>query len=296
MATWDAASLRWLEGRRDSKWYAKDQGYVDRLNEHLLGVELSAIDKLKVAEIRDALLATRSAGTVNRIMGVLRAVLMKARDDWGMLDSAPPVRRLKEKERLRWITPEEAVRLLDALPTRIMPIAAMALFTGLRSFNVRHLEWTEVDMTRRWISIPGEKMKNGQPLGIPISDDAFSILIKQKGKHPRWVFPVQTKGQVGPLQNIGTEMWKRACAEAGIEDFHFHDLRHTFASWHTQHGTQPLILMQLGGWKDLAMVKRYSHLSNAHLSAAAGNIQGLCISPGKTSRKNSKSAQSKPDG
>ena len=65
---------------------------------------------------------------------------------------------------------------------------------------------------------------------------------------------------------VGTKAWRAAVARAGIEDFRWHDLRHTWASWHVQHGTPLYALQELGGWSDTEMVRRYAHLSSDHLS------------------------------
>lgn len=293
--TWDYVSSRWLAQRRDSKWFKKDQGYIERLNEHLAGLAVADITQAKVTQVRDALSATRAAGTVNRIMGVLRAILIQSRDDLQIVSSVPRVRRERETERVRFIDPDEADRLIECLPTHIRPIVKIALTTGLRQFNILNLEWSEVSLNRKWLAIPGNKMKNGDAFGAPLNSLAVQILVKQKGKHPRWVFPVKYAGEYGPLSGIDSAMWHKACAKAGIEDFTFHDLRHTWASWHLQNGTHPMALRELGGWKDDAMVKRYAHLAGSHLAVAAENIGTAWdnSSPGATSQKPSRSVRNK---
>lgn len=295
--TWEYASSRWLAARRETKWFRKDQGYIARLNDHLAGMKLAEITAAKVAEVRETLLETREAGTVNRIMAVLRAILNLARDEWELISATPRVKLLKAKERTRFLTPEEAGQLVEALPKRIRPMVLFALATGLRQANVLNLEWSEINIQRRWLAIPGHKMKNGDPFGAPLNEAAISILAKQGRKHPRWVFPVKRDGDFAPMRAIDSAMWKRACGKAGIDDFTFHDLRHTWASWHLQTGTHPHALRELGGWKDDAMVKRYAHLAKEHLASAATNIGELCqsILPAKTSRMNLKSAPSRLD-
>ena len=67
--------------------------------------------------------------------------------------------------------------------------------------------------------------------------------------------------------------WKRALKRAGIENFRFLDLRHTWASWHVMNGTGLQELMELGGWKSYEMVLRYAHLAPEHLSNAAARIE-----------------------
>ena len=71
-----------------------------------------------------------------------------------------------------------------------------------------------------------------------------------------------------------TKAWKAACQSAGIRDFRWHDLRHTWASWHVQAGTSLQQLMELGGWSSFEMVLRYAHLAGEHLKGAAGHIEG----------------------
>ena len=74
------------------------------------------------------------------------------------------------------------------------------------------------------------------------------------------------------MEAIGSA-WKRSLRRAGIEKFRFHDLRHTWASWHVMSGTSLQELMELGGWKSYEMVLRYAHLAPEHLSTAAARIE-----------------------
>jgi integrase len=69
--------------------------------------------------------------------------------------------------------------------------------------------------------------------------------------------------------------WRKALVRAGIKDFRWHDLRHTWASWHVQNGTPLHVLKELGGWADLTMVLRYAHLSSKHLEEYAENSKAV---------------------
>ena len=95
-----------------------------------------------------------SNATVNRMLEVIRAILRKAANEWEWLDKAPTVRMLPEpKRRIRWITREEAERLLAQLPHHLSAMAQFSLATGLRKRNVTELEWSQVDLGRRvaWV-------------------------------------------------------------------------------------------------------------------------------------------------
>ena len=85
---------------------------------------------------------------------------------------------------------------------------------------------------------------------------------EQQGQHGQRVFTYW--GQ--PVCEVNTKAWKAALRRAGIEHFRWHDLRHTWASWHVQAGTPLHVLQELGGWESMEMVRRYAHLSSAHLA------------------------------
>ena len=72
---------------------------------------------------------------------------------------------------------------------------------------------------------------------------------------------------------LSNSAWHTSLGEAGIEDLRFHDLRHTWASWHRQAGTSCDELKELGGWKSRSMVDRYAKYATEHLAAAASRIE-----------------------
>lgn len=100
----------------------------------------------------------------------------------------------------------------------------------------------------------------------------MAVIRRQVGKHLRRVF-VGPDGK--PLDSWTTAArtgWKSGCEKAGISDFRWHDLRHTWASWHVQLGTPLFVLQELGGWETLEIVKRYAHLAPEHLQAHAERV------------------------
>lgn len=76
------------------------------------------------------------------------------------------------------------------------------------------------------------------------------------------------------LTQVNTKAWRAALKRAGIADFRWHDLRHTWASWHVQAGTPLHALQELGGWECAEMVRRYAHLSSEHLAVYAERMSG----------------------
>ena len=97
---------------------------------------------------------------------------------------------------------------------------------------------------------------------MPLNAEAVVLIRKQLGKHATHVFSF--KGQ--PITQVSTKAWYKALERAGIVDFRWHDLRHTWASWHVQQGTPLHVLQELGGWESAEMVRKYAHLACEHLA------------------------------
>jgi len=115
--------------------------------------------------------------------------------------------------------------------------------------------------------VDGTETKNGRSLSIPLNATAQAVLQVQQGKHPERVFTYRG----APLQRANCRAWRKALTRAGIDNFRFHDLRHTWASWHVQAGTSLYLLQKLGGWESLEMVQRYAHLVSCNLMQTAAN-------------------------
>jgi integrase len=95
-------------------------------------------------------------------------------------------------------------------------------------------------------------------------------LLRQVGRHPLRVFTYLGK----PISTATTRAWRGALTRAGIEDFRWHDLRHTWATWHRQADTPTHELQRLGGWRNASMVKRYAHLASDHFAESAARLGG----------------------
>lgn len=197
-----------------------------------------------------------SGSTCNRYLAALRATLRLAHLKYQLTEGLPKFFMYDEpKERVRFLKPDEVSRLLAALPPHLSDMAAFSLATGLRQANVLSLKWHEVDLVNRVAVIDGLKMKSGQTFGLPLPQAAIDIITRQIGKHHEAVFTFRGK----PVKSVSNETWKNCLKEAGIEDFRWHDMRHTWASTLVQNGVPDSALQVLGAWETPSMVKKYAH-------------------------------------
>jgi integrase len=303
--TWDQAVLAWLEEHHHRRSIEEIKRVLRWLSVRLKGKALADItdgairtlakerraDAVNRRAIQRAIDAGHeppqpkppSGATVNRHMAQLSAILHYAHRR-GWLAAVPPITMANEPaKRVAWITKDQARKLLAELPDHLKPIAGFALATGLRETNVRLLTWSQVDLARRVAWVHADEAKAGRNINVPLNAAALAVLQAQAGKHKRWVFPVERwerdeRGEwvqlLAPTGKVSSAAWRKACIRAGLPTLRFHDLRHTWASWHVQAGTPLPVLQELGGWASLAMVQRYAHLGVSHVAAWAGNLAG----------------------
>jgi integrase len=268
--SWQEAAVKWLEEATYKNTVAGDRSSLRYADAFLGQKMLHEIDRELLLELRQAKLATGvSHATVNRMLEVIRAILNKAVREWEWLDKAPVVKMLPEpKRRVRWLTQQEITNLMKELPEHLQAMAMFSLATGLRESNVTQLEWSQIDLTRKVAWIHADQAKAKKAIGVALNEDAIGVLRKQLGKHNTKVFTYKGK----PVLKANTKAWRQALHRAGIENFRWHDLRHTWASMHVQAGTSIHVLQELGSWSDIRMVQRYAHLAPEHLAKFANNI------------------------
>ncbi|PTN09979.1 site-specific recombinase XerD [Nitrosomonas aestuarii] len=268
--TWQEAVVRYLTVKASLKSYRDVQRICRMLDPYLGKLTLNQINGDMIWFIVQERLKTgNTPATVNRYLALIRNLLKMARDEWQWIDSIPKIRLMPgEVERDRWLTREEAGRLIDAAPDHLAALIRFALATGCRAREITGLEWNRVDLNRRtaWLN----KTKNGTPRGVPLNKDAIAVLEAQIGKHAQYCFTYRGKPILWDLTNTA---WGNAVKKAGIDDFRFHDLRHTWASWHRQAGTSCDELKDLGGWKSRNMVDRYAKFATENLAFAASRIE-----------------------
>lgn len=260
--TWDEAGYKWLVETRHKATHADDKSKLRWLQQHLRGKLLCDIDRELISRIGQAKAMEASAGTVNRHLALIRAILRRACHEWEWIDKVPRIRLYPEpKRRVRWLTPDQVKRLLEELTPHQQDLVLFALSTGLRQSNVVNLEWSQVDLERKTTWIHPDQAKARRAIHVPLNSVALAVLFRQVGKHPTRVFTFRGR----PIAWANTRAWREALKRCGIEDFRWHDLRHTWASWLAQQGTPMNVLQELGGWESQEMVRRYAHLSKPQL-------------------------------
>lgn len=231
-----------------------------------------------------------TGSTKNRYIATIKRILSLCAE-WDWIDKVPKLPRYHEPDvRVRWEPPEVITPLIKALRLPWMRDAAVvAVSTGLRESELFSLSPPQVDLAQKNAWITHEGAKSGYARAVPLNEDACAVLerrlatIRNRGKQSGGKALVFTRGDDHDtrIQQNDRRDFNRACQTVGIEDFHWHDLRHTWASWHVQRGTPLLVLKELGGWETIDMVQRYAHLAPSHIASHAGTVKFWSNSAGQ---------------
>ncbi|QGZ54294.1 tyrosine-type recombinase/integrase [Paraburkholderia acidiphila] len=274
--TFDEAALRFLQESAGTADYANKALHIRHFREHFGGRKLDSLTRDEIfAALPTVNRRTReprpvSKATKNLYLSTIRVMLNTALNDWEWVEHMPKLPAIPgNAKRIRWITREEAQRLLEAISADWMrDVAILGFATGLRQANLLGLEWSQVDLVKRRAWIHPDQAKARRPIGVPLNAEAVDVIRRQLGKHNTYVFTRKGK----PIAKWDIGQWDRAVARAGIEHFRFHDVRHTWASWHVQSGTPLPRLMELGAWSKYENVLRYAHLAPDHLAPHADAV------------------------
>lgn len=220
-----------------------------------------------------------TSATINREVSCLRHMFNKA-IEWRFIRKNPVqgVRLLKEPPgRIRYLEKKEIEGLLgviDSLPrssgSYLKPIVLIALNTGLRKREILNLKRRDLDFEKRRITV--FRTKTNELRTVPMNETLYRELKKVSREEETEYLFCNGKGE--PYGNV-RKSFDRALKAAGIENFRFHDLRHTFASHLVMNGCDIRTVQQLMGHKDIKMTMRYSHLSKAHLQEAVEKLDTL---------------------
>lgn len=284
------------KGRQRLNQSVQLQWWKDELGAYTL----ADITPARIAEYRDRLLIgttrykrSRSPATVNRYLAAISHLFTITVNEWGWLDDNPirKVRRPKESRgRVRFLADDERIRLLEACKRSNNPhlyaVVVMALSTGARKNEIMSLTWKDIDLKRGLITL--NETKNGERRGLPLASHALELVNKLASVRridTNLLFPrliPQTTGAKQDGDRQTNEQAKlpadirnafvNAVKAAGIEDFRFHDLRHSAASYLAMNGASLAEIAEVLGHKTLQMVKRYAHLSHAHTASVVQSM------------------------
>lgn len=219
------------------------------------------IKKFKAERIKEV-----KPASVNRNLTDLKSIFNKA-VSWGKFKGPNPVKQVKmfkeNNERVRFLEKEEIVKLLAGCNRTLKSIVIVALNTGMRLGEILGIKWQDIDIKRGVIHL--YTTKNGGKREIPINEQVKTALIRTR-KHPQSEY-VFCKRDGSRLRDIRTSFFT-ALEKSGIKNFHFHDLRHSFASHLVMSGIDLNTVRELLGHKSLRMTIRYSHLSPDHKKRA----------------------------
>ena len=162
----------------------------------------------------------------------------------------PKLSRFEEPDkRVRWAPPAVIPKLTHSITLDWMrDICLVAVATGMREDELHSMEPSRVDLPRGNARVVSENAKSGRARSVPLNAEAIEALQRRLPQVKKYMFErPAVDGNVRKIGQVDSWCLKRACAEAGIQDFHFHDLRHTWASWHDQNGTSLMVPKDLGG-------------------------------------------------
>ena len=210
-----------------------------------------------------------AAATINKELGTIRHAFNVAIREWEWCRDNPFRQVSMERvnnARVRYLTDGEFEHVLGHCPDWLKPIVLVARYTGLRRENIVKLRWSQVDLHRKLIVL--DQTKNGDRLGMPLCKKLIEVF-KSLGKvrHLSGYVFSKPDGSSYRGDQVGMAFF-RTCKRAGISDFRFHDLRHTFASSLVQRDVDLYKVQRLLGHRDGRMTQRYAHLSPDNLREA----------------------------
>lgn len=250
--------------------------WKDAIGSHTLADVTPAL----IAECRDKLAGTVTVrgklyapATVLRYMSALSHSFTIAVKEWGWIDDTP-MRKVNKpslpRGRVRFLSDDERVRLLKSCKesnnSYLYPVVVLALSTGMRQGEIMGLTWDVVDLNRGRAIL--HETKNGERRAVAITGHALELL-RELGKVRRiesnLLFPAKGNASQKPQKPMDLRTpWEAVVKKAELQDFRFHDLRHSAASYLAMNGASLAEIAEVLGHKTLQMVKRYAHLSEGH--------------------------------
>ena len=213
--------------------------------------------------------------TINRYKAAISVVFSYACREYDLPDN--PVRHIRSlpenNARIRFLSDDERKRLFGVIRQckwdKLYLLVLLAITTGARKGELTIIKWSDIDFNRQVAFI--STTKNGEPKVLPLTESVITELQRFNKQDDSLVFDSEVKpGRAYCF----TKPWKKALEEAEIEDFRFHDLRHTTASYLAMNGASLLEIADVLGHKQIQMTKRYSHLCVEHKAKLINSVMG----------------------
>lgn len=231
-----------------------------------------------------------AASTLNKELAVFRGMIQYGVGTLGLFlpNVADKINCSEPEGRLRWITQEESLALINSAKNigqspHLADLIILALNTGMRKGEMLGMERKRIDLNNRVLYLDSMHTKTRKRRSVPLNDAALSVIHRRlqwqqsKGIISDWLFCHTDGTQVKDVKNS----FATAVRKAGIEDFRFHDLRHTAASWMVMNGVDIYSVRDVLGHLDITSTQRYAHLAPENLRTAVNAIDS---GPGETGR------------
>ena len=269
---------KWAERQRI---FPTKKIWIRQLIEAFGNLNVIDLDTRIVEQWQSKQIGKNKPATINRRLACLKHMVNKG-VQWNMateetLKQVREVKLLEENnKRLRFLSVEESQELINCCETHLKPIVITALNTGMRKGEILNLKWDHVDLSSGFILLDEGITKTGQRREIPINT-TLEYLFNEIPRERESIYVFT--GENGKPYKSNKRSFGTALKKAGIQDFRFHDLRHTFASQLIMAGVDISTVRELLGHKSLKMTMRYAHLAPGHKRKAVITLDKLLTKP-----------------
>lgn len=244
--------------KTNKKDYKLDEAKVKIIHSYFGEKTLaSKITPKRIEDFKSFMSEKYSNAYVNRYLACIKTIFnIGIKNELIKTTPMKAVKMMKEdNHKIRYLTADEEARLFKELPEHLKPIVICALQTGLRKSNILQLRWELVDLEFRFIEVLAQQNKGHKIIKIPISDKLLETL-ESLPKNSEYVFANPDTGK--PYRDI-SEGFKNACGRANIENFRFHDLRHTVATRLVEKGIDLRVVQEIMAHSTIVTTQRYMH-------------------------------------
>jgi integrase len=241
-------------------------GPMNKITEEKV-VEYKNLRLSSVKTLKDKRKLKVNSDTLRKELQVLKAVLRKARTKGKFHSDPSDLVKLPKAlpERLRYINPDDFQKMLALIPKDYQPAVIFGLHTGCRRGEILRLKWPDVDLEHGIASVIDKNQESKTcRLNTTVVEMLRGLDRKQDEEKVFWWVDADYLSQ----------LVRKSSRAVGINDFRFHDIRHTTATFLRKSGTELDVIRKILGHKDTRMTQRYTHLSDEEMTKAVGILQG----------------------